>query len=332
MKMSLTKESTSGSPSTNWLLIIRDEYSSALAATVRSNAAWFFGGLALAAVSVLLLEGRTDVLRSAFPYLVGMPIMIALTLLLTSGVKKLDPIETRCTKTQLSWQVVLLLIIIAFDAYRSIIFYFPNTFQIPGVYDLARLSIYFLGPKPVAPGHMYSAPKPPGHLIAIPVIEFLIPLPLLLLLGARWRELGLGRGYFSWRVILTWSIAPILGLIAVTYLGIDTGIIMFLQHTGRAVLQTGFPTDFLFRGALLTRLSYLIREDWGLVLSMLIFGFSFLGYQTNEVYGNWLVGAASTILIQAMLGLALGMILQRTGNLLASSIFYTLFELFLAFT
>lgn len=329
--MSIATENTSEFPSTA-LPSLRKEYGKVLTATSQSGAAWFFFALMLASVLFLVFAGKFDALASVTPFLVGVPILLAITIYMTRGVNLLEPIDTRCSSKQLWWQTGILLVIIAFVSYRNIVFYFPDAFHIPLIYPLARWSIYFLGPKPVVPGQMISAPKPPGHLVAIPVLEVLLPLPLLLLLGASRRELGLGRGYFRWRTTLLWSIIPVTGIIAVTILGIDASLLMFMQHLGREILQSGFFTEFLFHGALMTRLSYLLRNDWGIVLCMLIFGLSTIGLQTNNMDGDWLVGIATMILNQSLVGLCLAVILQRTGNLVASSIAYTLFETFIAFT
>jgi membrane protease YdiL (CAAX protease family) len=331
--MSLVDEKTVVFPHRRWLLI-RQEYYLTLSSVARSSASWFFFALAGAAVVLLLLKGRIDVILSTIPFLVGIPMLIFLTIPLTIRVNRMAPIKTRCSRRQLWWQTGFLLVIILFITYRGIVFYFPDVLQIPVLYPVARWTIYFLGPKPVAPGQMVSAPKPPGHLIAIPVLEFIIPLTLLALSGARGRELGLGWGcgYKSWYVAVLWSIIPLSGFISVTLLGTVASPLQFTQHILRATFQSGFFEEFLFRGALLNRLSYLLRGDWGIVLSMLLFGFFYIGYQTNNVYGDWIVGIAATILVQTMVGLGLAVVYRRTRTLLASSIVNTLFETFIAFT
>ena len=76
----------------------------------------------------------------------------------------------------------------------------------------------------------------------------------------------------------------------------------------------------------MTRLSYLLCDDWGLVLSTLIFGLFHIGVQTSAVHGDWLAGAAYTIIDQAVIGLGMAIIFLRTRNLLASSIFHVLLD------
>ncbi|HEY0752907.1 MAG TPA: CPBP family intramembrane glutamic endopeptidase [Ktedonobacteraceae bacterium] len=281
---------------------------------------------------MLVLKGRFDVLHSAIPFFVGVPLLTCLTIPLTIGVNQLRPIKTYCSRRQLWWQTIILLLIVLFVTYRSMVFYFPNAMHIPGLYPLARWTIYFLGSAQIPPGHLLSAPKPPEQLIAIPALFVLLPLSLLCLLGARERELGLGYGHHAWRVAGLWSAIPLLGLIAVTMIGTVASLLMFVQHVGQAILQSGFFEEFLFRGALMTRLRYLLHSDWSIVLSSLLFALFSVGVRTNQFGSDWVVGVAAAMVTQATLSLGMATIFLRTRNLLAASIFHTLYELFIDFT
>jgi membrane protease YdiL (CAAX protease family) len=88
-------------------------------------------------------------------------------------------------------------------------------------------------------------------------------------------------------------------------------------------MQNGFFEEFLFRGALQTRLRKLTTPAWALVLQALIFGLWHLGAGYSATGGSdLLTAAASTIVAQASLGLAFGIIFERTRNLFASSAFH----------
>jgi membrane protease YdiL (CAAX protease family) len=319
--MSLADEKTVIFPHRRWLLI-RQEYHATLSSVMKSSAAWFLCALLFVAAVVLVLKGRTDVIRGALPWLVGVPVLALLTIPLTVRVNRLPPIMTRNSRKQLWWQTIIVLAIIVLATYRDIVLSVPHAPQIPVLYPLSYTSIYFLG----------ISNRPPGNLVSVPILYILIPLLLLFLSGARWSEFGLGRGYNVWRVALLWSIFPVLGFLNLMRQGAVASLAQFLQHLLRAFLQNGFSEEFLFRGVLLTRLSYLIRGDWALVLSTLIYGLFFIGVQTNTVGGDWVVGAASTILIQAITGLGAAIIYRRTRNLIAPTIFQVTLDMYNAFT
>lgn len=289
------------------------QYRVALSAVLRSSATWFFCVILLAALAILSLKGRFDAILSSLPLLVFTAVFALLTIPLTGGVTCLTPVETRCSRRKLWWQVALLLAVILFAAYRGIVFNIPGALQIPLLYPFARWSFSFLGTQPA----LF------GNWIAVPLLYFLIPLPLLFSLDARWGELGLGRGYRSWRVALLWSILPLLAIVVFLVIGTTSLVRLLLTFAGN-IFQNGFFEEFLFRGALMTRLSYLIRDDWGIVLSTLIFGLFHIGVQTSTLHGDWLAGAAYTIIDQAILGLGMAIIFLRTRNLLAPSIFHVI--------
>lgn len=319
--MALADEKTVVFPHRRWLLI-KQEYQTALSATVRSRAAWFFCALLFIAMVVLVLKGRIDIITGAARWLVIIPVLALLTIPLTIRVNRLPPIETNSSRKQLWWQTSILLIIVFLAAYRNVVLFASNAPKIPGLYSLAYTSIYFLG----------VSNRPPGNLVSVPLLYVIIPLLLFFLMALRWSEIGFGRGYNSWRVALLWSIPPALFFALLILQGAVASLSQFLQHLLRAILQNGFSEEFLFRGALMTRLSFLLRPDWALVLSSVIYGLFFTGVQVGTVGGDWIVAAASTVLIQAVYGLGMGLIFQRTRNLLASSIFHVVLDMYNAFT
>lgn len=311
--MSLSKEKTESNSPQRWQQI-RQEYRVVLSATFRSSAAWFFFVVLLIAVGLLLLKGQDASVLSELPFLVFILLFVLLTLPLTIGIRQLAPIEMHGSRKRLWWQVTILLIIIAFVTYRDVVFNMPGTPHVPLLYPLASWTINFLGP-----GNDFA------NWIAVPVLLFAIPLIVLLLLGARWSEIGLGRGYHVLRVTLLWCILPIIGLALFPMLGIASFGQIGIQIANN-FFQNGFFEEFLFRGALMTRLCRLLRTDWGLVLSALVFGLFHIGLQTQSLGGDWLAGAASTIVQQAVLGLGMAIILVRTRNLLASSVFHVILD------
>jgi hypothetical protein len=111
----------------------------------------------------------------------------------------------------------------------------------------------------------------PGNVVANPVKYFVIPFILLLILGAKPRELGFGVGYKTWQVSLIWWVAPavlaivLLAMGAVNVQGIAQSII-------GNTFQNGFFEEFLFRGALQTRLRRLLSLPWTLFIQALISG------------------------------------------------------------
>jgi membrane protease YdiL (CAAX protease family) len=312
LNMSLLEEKAEIPPSGRWRNI-GQQYRTTLSAVLRSSATWFFCAILLAALVLLALKGRFAVILASLPLIAFFAVFALLTIPLTDGVTRLAPIETRCSRRQLWWQVALLLVVILFVTYRGIVFNMPGALQIPLLSPFAHWSFSFLGAQPTFL----------GNWIAVPLLYFLIPLALLLLSGARWSELGLGRGYRSWQVLLLWSVLPLIALIVFLVIGATSPALLLLTVVSN-IFQNGFFEEFLFRGALMTRLSYLIRGDWGLVLSSLIFGLFHIGVQTSALHGDWLAGAAYAIIDQAIFGLSMALVFLRTRNLLASSIFHVL--------
>lgn len=163
-----------------------------------------------------------------------------------------------------------------------------------------------------------------GNLVTNPVLYFVAPAVLLALAGASRRELGLRRGEQVWRVLVLWSTIPV----AILGFAVATGQLTIERLGGRLVshaLQNGFFEEFLFRGALQGILRRLIDPGWALVLQALAFGAWHLGLGFANTDGAGLLPAlASVIAYQAVIGLAFGVILERTRNLLVPSVAHVL--------
>jgi hypothetical protein len=158
-----------------------------------------------------------------------------------------------------------------------------------------------------------------------PLSYCVIPLIFIVSLTG-FRHLGLGRGHRVLRVTILWCAIPLMavGFFLVT----GSSNLTFLARTIVSnTLQNGPFEEFLFRGALQSRLKILFGAPWGLVLASLVFGVWHLG--AGFAATGWQSlgdGLASTVVIQATLGLGLGIIYDRTRNLVSPSICHVVFN------
>ena len=204
---------------------------------------------------------------------------------------------------------------------------------------LSAMSLYQVGPRGLGSipvwsgifswliglGRALSAAAPTA--ISAPALEFALPLVVLVALGARWRELGFGRGHRSGRVLALWCVPQLVNLGLLIFAG-QAQPLRLIWVFIRNGFQNGPVEEFLFRGALQTRLSYLIGRSWGLVLSALAFGVWHLGANArSETGGDLLTAACMGIVGQAPFGIAFGVIFQRTRNLLAGSVVHMVIDL-----
>lgn len=159
----------------------------------------------------------------------------------------------------------------------------------------------------------------PGNAVANPVQYFVIPFFVLLLLGAKPAELGLQWGYRSWRVCLVWLLLPLVAWIVLLAMGQLPMQTLARRLIGNA-LQNGFFEEFLFRGALQSRLTKVIAPGWALVLQALLFGLWHIEANLSMFAGDWLSALAWCIVVQAVLGFFFGILFQRTRSLIAPSV------------
>ncbi|MBK9713042.1 MAG: CPBP family intramembrane metalloprotease [Kouleothrix sp.] len=278
-----------------------------------SRAAWCFAGLWLLAALVLIAIGHGTQVVLSSASLVGFLLFSALTVLVTEPpAERAAPVERR----SLWLQVAITLVFIAITGYTALAFHNLIAPQAAAIPLWTPLVEWFggLGER-FLPVEVVGSPF---NVVANPLKYFILPLLALLLAGARPRDLGFARGHRSWRVIALWCAIPA----AVWIVGLASGALT-PARLGRRLLsnafQNGFFEEFLFRGALQTRLSALWDREWALVAQALVFGLWHLGADARLMDGDIVAGLAATIVIQATMGLGFGLMFQRTRNLLASS-------------
>lgn len=159
----------------------------------------------------------------------------------------------------------------------------------------------------------------PGNAVVNPVMLFVIPFILLLVLGARPGGLGLGRGHRVWQAGLVWLVGPGLLLLVPAVSGSLTASV-FIRRVISNFFQNGFFEEFLFRGALQTRLRLFLTPPRALAAQALLFGLWHLRSNTAAFGGNVLAGVAWCIVSQGFIGLALGYVFHRTRNLVAPTV------------
>lgn len=162
-----------------------------------------------------------------------------------------------------------------------------------------------------------------GNYLANPVIFVAVPLVALLVAGVRPPEVGLQWGRNTVAAAIVWAL-PLVLLIAIP--------VVEGQQSREAVtsllvsnsLQNGFFEEFLFRGALQMALASLIAGPRAAVIAAVAFGLWHIGLGAKVAGGDLLAGLASTLVIQAPIGLGLGLLMERTGSLIAPSIAHVL--------
>ncbi len=163
---------------------------------------------------------------------------------------------------------------------------------------------------------------PPALAMANTAKYFLLPLPFLLLLGARFSQLGFCRGHRTLFVLALWCFAPVglwMYLLAFGRLSCRVLIRRFLMH----LLQNGFGEEFLYRGALQTRLRALLSPSWAIVIQALLFGIWHFGANVgSKGIADTTAVIAFSVVVQGAAGLVFGIIFQRTRNLLACSVIH----------
>jgi membrane protease YdiL (CAAX protease family) len=151
--------------------------------------------------------------------------------------------------------------------------------------------------------------------VANTVVDAVLPAAALLLLNVPFRALGFGRfRKSSTAVAILWLIVP-LAHFAVDLLQRKMSFAHLLRVWVANFLQNGFPEEAFFRGMLMGRLRVAMGADAALVLQALLFGLMHVGYTLKLSHGS-IAGAIELMVVDmSVIGLALGYVTQRTGNI-----------------
>jgi membrane protease YdiL (CAAX protease family) len=158
-------------------------------------------------------------------------------------------------------------------------------------------------------------------------VDYAVPIGVVLLvLGVPVRAMGLGAFRSGWLpTALVWLALPIGGAIFELATGrtgaSDMGMSLFLN-----LLQNGFSEEFLFRGALLGRLLCVLPLQWALVVQAFAFGLWHLHASAFAHPHALMIALAMMVANHAVMGLAMGYLTIRTGNIAIPSAFHLLLD------
>lgn len=273
---------------------------------LRHPASVAFGMLWFLAALTLVLRGQGQLLLQTAISL-GLLFCVALLLLLWLSP---DPPEADSTTTQprsrIWLQVAVLMVFILLTGWSGMKFHHLTTGSIP-LWSPLESALETAG------GRLFGA----DNWVRNPVLYMVLPGLILLFMGARPSELGLRKGYRSWFVVLPWAIVVLVWAVVAGVTGQVRLALRIPMRLFDNFMQNGFMEEFLFRGALMTRLAPLAGQNWSLVLSSLLFGVWHLGADTAMLQGDYIAGFAFAIVSQATLGLLFGIMAVRTRSLIA---------------
>lgn len=268
-----------------------------------------FGGIWLLAVAFLAVRGEWRWVGAAVGAAAGLGAFVALTLWLTRGVvpsgdESTDSLRD-ASRRRLAAQLVVVLGMAGLAMFRFA--------DIP-IWSSVIRAAYRWG---------QGLPIPNANYLLNPVLYVLVPGALVLALGARWRGIGFQKGWRSWRVTAAWG-APVVAAWVWYVVSGQAGPGQILRAVVSNLFQNGFGEEFLWRGLVQTRIARLWTPEWGLVLASLAFGWWHLDSIPDWSGGDLWIAGALNVVIQAPMGLAMGVIFNRTRNLLAPTLVHVL--------
>lgn len=278
-------------------------------------AAWCFAAIWAIAATYLVVIGRGDIVLSCVCLLTIIMFFCVVTVGITRREDKPRVTLSRTRGSLLLLQLAVIAFFICITFYTSLMFHgVVERRPIPLWSDL--IDVFSRLGEGVFSNNVVVNP---ALAMANPAQYFLLPLPLLLLLGARPTELGFSRGHRTLSVIGLWCLVPVgvlIYLIAFGRLSCSVLLRRLLSH----LLINGFGEEFLVRGALQTRLRAVLNPSWAIVIQALTFAIWHLGANFGSLGitgGTELV--AFCLVKSAPFGLAHGIVFQRTRNLVACS-------------
>jgi len=278
-------------------------------------AAWCFAAIWAVAAIYLAAIGRDDVVLSSLCLLAFLMFLCVITVGITK--KKHEPKVklSRTRRTLLILQIAVIAFFICITLYTSLMFHgvvesHPIPIWSPVIQAFSRLGDQVFSNDMVVN---------PSLAMANPAKYFLLPLPLLLLLGARFRGLGFCRGHSTFSVVALWCFIPagvLVYLLAFGSLSCMGLVRRLLSH----LLINGFGEEFLIRGALQTRLRSLLGISWAIVIQALTFGIWHFAANSGSLGITGVAAVTAFCIVRsATFGLAYGIIFQRTRSLFACS-------------
>jgi membrane protease YdiL (CAAX protease family) len=285
-------------------------------AALRAPATWFLVFLVLVATLYLVVTGYGEAGLFALGTSAGTGLLVVLTVPLTPDVAPAPWLGVSGSRRK-DWVQLGLVVALILLVYQALL----ASFQLlPPALTTIPLWTGLL----TALSHVQATLGMPPNYLLVPLIYFVAPFTALLVLGCRPRELGFARGYRAWRVAALWSSLPLV-LVVIAFAQGQWTLPSLLQRTIQTTLNSGPFEEFLFRGALLTRVARLFGNGWGIVLSGVAFGLLHTASITaNQTHGQLVAGAAIGLLQQGIGGVGFAIVVCRTRNLLAPSIIHVI--------
>lgn len=281
-------------------------------------AAWCFATIWAIAAIYLVAIGRVFIVLQCLCLLAIFMFFCVITVGITRTEHKPKVKLSRTRQGLLLLQIVVIAFFICITWYTSLMFHGVVEHHPIPVWSPIIRAFGHLGE------HLFSSDivGPPALAMANTAKHFLLPLPFLLLLGARFSQLGFCRGHRTLFVLALWCFVPVglwMYLLAFGRLSCRVLIRGFLMH----LLQNGFGEEFLYRGALQTRLRALLSPSWAIVIQALLFGIWHFGANVGyKGITDTTAVIAFSVVVQGAAGLVFGIIFQRTRNLLACSVIH----------
>jgi len=287
-----------------------------------SRAAWFYALTWIASLLYLVITGNG--IMGSVAFAAGVLTFCALTVAITKDEPASDPVQTVAPGWREWLQLVVVIAVIGITAYSGFLFNMAHgrSTNLP-VWSAIVDAFGTFGARYLGTLVDHS----PALAGANPAKYVFIPLVLLLILGARFTELGFRRGHRVLMVTALWISIPVIFFLMQIASGTSTLAYMFSMFMGH-LLRNGFSEEFLFRGAFQTRLRSFVTPDWALVIQALVFGVWHIGFDTQTMGGDLPAGLALGIASHSISGLALGILFQRTRNLVAPSVVHVVINMF----
>jgi len=280
-------------------------YQQTLPAVFRHPATWLLALLWVLATGYLLTVGKATPLG----FLVsGMAILLALVAIpLTQGAPA-APWEGPVSSS-MRWRLWLQCCLTILCVVALVLLSLLATLQIP-----IPLLIPF-----------YAVLRSSGivRLLLAFVSQAVLPLVLVFLLGARWRELGFQKGHHSGRTTGVLSIPFIVYIVFAIIVRKITLPLLLLRFV-LLFVQAGLSEEIAWRGVIMSRLTRLLGIGWGIALSSLIFGIFHVATNIFLSGSTPLVGLAQGVFGQMPAGIFLAVVFYRTRSLIPVIIPHTL--------